>query len=454
MRRNLLVCCIGLLTVASGVHAAGTPGDYAYAYPLTVVPGAPAYLVDLPADAYTWARRDASLADISVVDADGRDVPFGRYTDAPPSPTPVEVSARLLPVPAVADGAPGARIQRNANGDIVIDPGKASAQAGPRDWLLDAKRSITLDALEFAPQSSDASITVNVEASNDLQHWELRAAEEPVISLKRGDDSVDQRTVRVGGEPARYYRVHLTQGDAPWADADAAAATVKLTGQFLDTTTAADQRRQWLDVPTSTPTPLATTAGTTYEFRLKAALPVDSVRVSLGDSDSVARFDVSTFDEASGVVQSMGEVSVTRVGGVDARPELSFQAARTQIIRLRTPVALRQPPKLSVGWTPDRFVFLPEGRAPYKLLVGSYMARRASYPVDDAIASLRSRNGDSWTPAESKVGTREDASGPAALEAPKVPYDWTRPLLWVVLIAGAALVAGMAISLLRKPRAP
>jgi hypothetical protein len=42
--------------------------------------------------------------------------------------------------------------------------------------------------------------------------------------------------------------------------------------------------------------------------------------------------------------------------------------------------------------------------------------------------------------------------GPDALLAPKLPYDWTRPVLWVVLILGALLIAGMAWSLLKQSR--
>ncbi|TCV93151.1 uncharacterized protein DUF3999 [Luteibacter rhizovicinus] len=450
MRRDLRVCCIGLLTAATGVYAAPV-GDYAYGYPLTIAPGASAYIVDLPADAYAWARLNAGLADIVVADADGRGVPFGRYTDAPPSPKPVEFSARLLPVPVTAEGAEGARIQRNANGDIVIDPGKAAASAKPSEWLIDAKRSITLDTLLFAPQSVDASISMNVEGSDDLQHWDRLATDMPVVTLKRGDDTVDERSLRIGGEPARYFRIRITQGEAPWTDGDAAASTVKITGEVLDTGGTEDERRQWADGVVTTPVPVASkTGGVDYDYRLPAALPVDSVRVTLDSDDSVARFDVHSIAE-DGLAEALGELSVTK-GGADAKPVVTFEPKRRLVIRLHSSVALRKPPKLAAGWVPDRFVFLPEGKAPYRLLAGSYMARRPDYPVTDAITSLRTANGEDWKPAVATIGPRQDAAGPSALEAPKVPYDWTKPLLWVVLIGGAALVAGMAVSLLRKPR--
>ena len=49
------------------------------------------------------------------------------------------------------------------------------------------------------------------------------------------------------------------------------------------------------------------------------------------------------------------------------------------------------------------------------------------------------------------------AAGPAALAAPPAPpkpVEWRSWLLWAFLVGGAALVAGMALHLLRKPRTP
>jgi hypothetical protein len=85
-------------------------------------------------------------------------------------------------------------------------------------------------------------------------------------------------------------------------------------------------------------------------------------------------------------------------------------------------------------------------------LVGSYAARRGDYPVAEALDRLRISHDTSWLPPVASLGERVDAGGPEALLAPKVPYDWTRPLLWIVLAAGALLVAGMAFSLLRQSR--
>jgi hypothetical protein len=52
------------------------------------------------------------------------------------------------------------------------------------------------------------------------------------------------------------------------------------------------------------------------------------------------------------------------------------------------------------------------------------------------------------------LGTRQTLAGDAALQPVVPPTDWKRWLLWGLLIVGALLVAGFALSLLRQPRAP
>ena len=58
---------------------------------------------------------------------------------------------------------------------------------------------------------------------------------------------------------------------------------------------------------------------------------------------------------------------------------------------------------------------------------------------------------DGLTAKRNALGNSAERSGTAALTPAPVPRDWKTWLLWGLLIAGAALVAGFAISLLRKP---
>ena len=444
MRRDWRRCLLaaGLFVAAARAEA---PPSFAVAYPITFQPGAKAYVLELPQDAYAWATRDAGLADVVVVDGQGRQVTAGPYVAAPPGWHPVTLEASLLPVPSTADGIAGPRIRRSTTGDILIEPGAAPADGVPREWLLDARQPVAPERLEFAPFPRDASLGVDIDASQNLQDWTPLVRDASVAMLGKGDGAVDVRVVKLAGSPARYYRVRVSRGDSPWGTN---AATVTLSGNVEDTTSKDVAKRRWLDLaPTDTRT---SGQGVDYDYRLPAALPVSALKVKLGKSDSVGRFDaIAVEGEMSG--EQLGTLVVTPGTDSEATPHLSVSAARRDLLRLHSATPLREAPRLSVGWRPDRIVFLPEGQGPYRLLVGSLTARRLAWPIGDAMAALRTDGGPAWRPAPATVGDAQELDGRKAIEG-TTRFDWTRPLLWIVLLLGAALVVGMAASLLRKPR--
>jgi hypothetical protein len=454
MRPEFRAVLLGLALAATGVAQAAPPDDYAYAFPLQIPAEHAAVRVDLTPEVYAASRREAGLGDIVVVNAEGGVVPFAPLPEAPTIAHPYELSTRLLPVPATAENPTGVRVERTAAGDIVIDPGHATGTvAKPSVWLIDARREIHLDSLELPNLPDvDTEIHVAIDASNDLQHWNERNDDAVIVSVKRGEDGVDLRKITVDGEPARYYRMRLTQGAVGWDGTN--APDVHLVGSFTDAEADRNAARRWITLePTAS---AAANGGTDYDYRLPAVLPIEAARVELADTNTAARFELLAADEGTPKPSwsSLAAITAIHVGSGKPDEATTFSApVRRQSLRLHTTTPLAQSPKLVVAWRPDAFVFLGEGTAPYRLLVGSYAARRADYPMDSAIDALRAQNSADWLPATSTIGPRVDAAGPSLLEAPKVPYDWTRPLLWLVLIGGALLVGGMAFSLLRQSKA-
>jgi hypothetical protein len=251
-------------------------------------------------------------------------------------------------------------------------------------------------------------------------------------------------TVKVSGAAGRYYRVRIVSGDVAWAVQG--QPTVTLGGAIDEKLNADEATRQWLDV---TPTQRdANGQGVDYDYKLPAALPIDALRLKRG-TDTVARLDAMsvTGDHTS---ESLGTLVVTSAQG-DGTTTLDIAPGRRDALRLHSATPLIEPPHLAVGWVPDRFVFLPEGQAPYRLLVGSALARRPAWPVADAMAGLRKQNAQGWRPAEATVGTGDRVDGADAIAAPNAPFDWTLVILWIVLGLGVIVVGGMAASLLRKP---
>jgi hypothetical protein len=130
---------------------------------------------------------------------------------------------------------------------------------------------------------------------------------------------------------------------------------------------------------------------------------------------------------------------------------LSSGPARDRYWRLRNNGTLPdQAPTLRLGYRPEVVVFVAQGTPPYALVAGSASARRAAVPMPALVDALRRDRGEEWQPAPAYLSASAVLAGDAALVAPPTPRDWKTWLLWGLLIAGAALVAAFAFSLLRS----
>jgi Protein of unknown function (DUF3999) len=191
-----------------------------------------------------------------------------------------------------------------------------------------------------------------------------------------------------------------------------------------------------------------------------SALAIDSLRLELADDNSLARVHVlsRTHDNAADRSTWIRRADFVAfrlhqgdaVIGNDEIGTVAAPAAHDWRVEFATP--LEHAPVLSVAYLPDRFVFLAQGDGPYRLVAGSARVRRGDYPIDAALASLRVSAGNDWQPPLAALGARATLQGDSALVAPppaEPQRDWKSWLLWAVLIGAAALVGGLALSLLR-----
>ncbi|HEY4146626.1 DUF3999 family protein [Pinirhizobacter sp.] len=452
---RLLACALFL---APSVAATSPTTDYATAFPLDTHGTGDAFRIEATPVLYAHGKPDAYLRDMVVVNSLGVEVPLAPLAPAPAVAHPYQLHTRLLPVPGEASERDGTgHIRRSSDGSVQIDLGAGELAAKPpRHWIIDARRAISAERLTIDKvNGTDVQLELAVDASNDLQHWDERVSDVTVTSIARGDDAVDNRIIGLSGDPARYYRLRVVGGDVPWDVEHTPGVTVE--GSFID---AGDQRMaafQWVEVNGKADD----NHGFVYE--LPATLPVGAVQVKLAEANGAARVQLSS----RGVTDAwtpLGDVTATTVGGQGDGATIATTAGkslpntlriddtRLHALRLTSIPALQQPPTLRVAFTPDRFAFLAQGPGPYRVLVGSYAARRGDSPVDAALDKLRLDKGPDWQPPLATLGIPAVAAGEAALQPAKVPFDWTKPLLWGVLVLGALLVIGMAVSLLRSAK--
>ena len=451
MRLDLRWFGLALLLPIAAAQAS-TQTDYAYAFALDTKTPADAYRIALTPEVYAALNGNANLQDIVVVNSDGQPVPFGPLPIDPPQPHDFTVHTRILPVPASHDAASGVRVERNTNGDIVINQSAASATARPTQWLIDAGRSATVDHIELDSASikQDFQLHVEVDASDDLKNWSQRGDTNSLTRVSGqgdGDSGVEQLSLDVGGTPARYYRIRLVDGDVDWSAGQTPTVTVQ--GSYLPEAADALATLSWQRALED-----SKQSGTDFDYRLSATLPLQAAKLALPSSNVAAHVTLLAGQDTNGRTQwvPLGSADIVRVGKGAAEATLRWSSQSIGKLRVHVDTALAAPPTLTVGWEPDQFMFMAEGHAPYRLLAGSYAARRGDYPMTASLEKLRNAQASDWQPPVAEVGARTDAGGPDALLAPKLPYDWTRPVLWVVLILGALLIAGMAWSLLKQSR--
>jgi hypothetical protein len=448
------------------LFTASAQGDelkrYAWSWPLTLNGDSAAWQVELPIDVYQSAA-DPQLRDLVVIDSQGNAAPTAwRATDsATVVSARTELPAFTLPENAstsgTTDGPLNLRIERDTDGrvrSIGANLGEANKKgaSAPEDYLVDAsKLDAPIDSLRLDWDATAEPVNAQfaISASDDLQSWRGVLASANVLSLAHDGNRLDRHEVRLAGTHAKYLRLRRIDPGTALSNLRVSAIT---SAQRSPTRAA----REWLAVGSKESTTDAKpTSGAEYRYSLPAALPVEAIRLDLGSDNSVARVSVASR-------RSDNEAWIPRVdfiafrlqqGGeaiVNDEITLSSSARDTQW-RVQSATPLNRAPTLSVAWRHDRLVFLGEGQQHYRLVAGSATARRADYPVDVALSQLRGKLGADWQPPLAVVGNRESLAGEAALQppSPASKYDWKTFLLWGVLIAAAAGIGYLALSLLK-----
>ncbi|MEP7041607.1 MAG: DUF3999 domain-containing protein [Dokdonella sp.] len=456
MRRR----AFGIVFMVGALHmaAAATPADYAYTFPIVTDAAGPssAWRVELTPEVYAWVQDDA-LRDIEVFNAAGQPVPLARVATAATSTTQELDSAMpVLALPpttaAAASGDLRLVIDRDASGRLRrIDAGEQAATPTPartRDWLLDASgidHAIDRIQLDWTTPTSGVVARFSIEASDDLQSWRSLGSA-TVLALEQDGARLERRELTLGGVRAKYFRLHRLDDGAAL---DGLGAHARATER-----SSAAPARAWLRAETSA-VGAAPGGGARFDYRLPAALPADRARIELAGDNTLAPLILSTRKDASAPNdwRELARVTAFRLLQGDERLQndaLDLRSgSRVRELRIESLTPLAAPPQLTIGYQPDALVFLAEGSGPYVLAVGSLQARRADYPVDAALASLRAKLGRDWQPPPATLGAANRSAGDAALRAPAPPLPWRSWILWAVLIAGAALVGGFALSLLR-----
>lgn len=441
--RTSLVAALIALAAAPSAHALA-PNDFAWGWPITHIEGSGPHQITLPLEVHEVLQTE-DQRDLQIFDASGSPIPMARY-----SPPVAEEAERRIGLATFALQRPASaavvdtllQVERGPDGSlrrIAADLGGGGSTRTRVDHLIDASDlEDPLGALELGwSASGDVRARFSVETSEDLEHWRTLVPGATVLTLQEGDATLEQRRIDLPAGARRYLLLRALD--------DQELGALQVEGIIEPMRIAPSL--QWVEakrVDSGNGGGFAFEAPGHFDVRKVRVVPQGERRLAEVQVRSVARGQRSERARFTVVqLRENGEV----VSHDEATVAAATRGRRWEVI---SDPPLDVPPKLLLGARPDRFAFLPEGQGPWVLAAGSGDARHGFAPVQAAIDAIARREGRTWQPPEATLGARVELGGPSAL----VARPSSTMVLWGVLLAGAALVAALAVRLLRSGGAP
>ncbi|QLC73447.1 DUF3999 domain-containing protein [Pseudomonas sp. LPB0260] len=422
--------------------AAEHPADYTWHLPLQLNGEGPWYRLELPMAAHLAARH-GDLRDLRVFNGEGEALAYA-LVRSPHEERLDEQDVRWFPLYAEGEGEaglPGLRVERSASGTLIelLEADAAPSPASLRGWLLDAsavEQPLVRLTLDWS-SDQEGFQRFRIEASDDLRSWRSWGHGQ-LARLSFANEYIEQRQVELPGRRARYLRLLW---ESPQQAPQLIAA--RLFSRPHDSLS--------LPLVWSEPMPADRAADGAYQWRLPLALPVQRIRLELGTDNRLVPVQVSGRGGAQGRWRPLGGgllYHMPEQGGELRQDELALAGLTVQQLRLQVDQrggGLAPEPRLQVGVRATRLVFLLRGSPPYRLALGNPDALSAALPVQALIPGYRPERLAQLGVAEVSPGATPQAASPA-----DGTVDWQRWGLWAVLLLGVAVLALMAVSLLRK----
>lgn len=425
---------------------ASTPDDYAQRWQVVGAQTDNAYIVQLDEPVYRAVKRQ-DLSDLAAFNAAGDELPFG---PAPAGYASVpalwrQAKAFQLPIPAgMTENQIRLQIAQGVQGGMHLDADVSRSEGRPGflEWIIEARNpGHATEALrmELAERSADFSAQVSIEGSDDLQHWRPLASA-ALVSLQQDGRRLQKLTIELPEGGADYLRVRFP---SPPRGLALKGYTLKQRPLGALGTPAL----QWITAE------FVRQDGRAYLYRLPAWIAHEQLDVGINGSNSVARFAISSKREEDHAWRHEADLTAfhLRAGGIalDNEP-VHARSGRMRHWRIASDTDLKSAPVLKIGYRPERFLLLTHGDPPYSVVAGSLGAKRNAYPLQALFAEVERRQGDAWRPDRVRLGAPLRSAADAVDDA-RMPGDWKKSLLWLVLVLGAGGVMLMVYSLLKKP---
>jgi hypothetical protein len=442
MKRLALLFVVTLAAATHLVVAAepdgSSPNDFAYRMKVNGTADAAAYRVALPLAVYQKIVH-ADLSDLRVFNGSREQVPFAIERPAAGTVSNAATALSLFPLQDDSSATLDAirvTIESGQRAINVQTDGRTPPAGQINTYLVDGRSvDVPVAALRFEwpEDAADFAGRVRVEASDSLGDWRGVALAAPVANLHSGAGRLLEPRVEFSPTKAKFWRLSWVGQAAP----------------FVLTAVLAEPARQNVDARHTSLNVAAAAARNApgeFEYNLVARLPVDRVNLELPDSNTVVDVELLSRTYATDAWHTVRRSGFYRLksDGEELRNgpvAVGLNADRHWLVRTNPKAGGlgSVAPHLVVEWVPHELVFIARGTGPFHVAYGSATAESAAVSL-----AVLPKN---VSIAPASLSDPEPLGGDARLEPPPAPYAWKAVLLWAILIAGAALLAWMALRL-------
>ncbi len=439
--RKLFFFLFLLLPVAVEAERPPIPADFAFGLPLTLAGEAALYEISLPPEVYR-GMLEPDGADLRVFNADEEVVPHLLLREKDPEAAPLPIPLPLFPLRgtlAERGDELFLQVRKDAAGAIIeVRTNTPATEQFVLGYLLDAGRiDFPVAGLELDwRMASGFFAQVKVVASNDLERWTTLTTA-TVADLQHQGYRLQQCTIRFAPSRWKYFRIEFNDAIFPLASVAA-----------LPASHTASRPRQWVTVDGA---PLAE-APSEFIYDTGGHYPADRLRLLLPEANSLGQVRLFSRTDAGKPWQARQNALVYRLhtGAEElTSPEIELLPVADRYWRLRIESIDglgKQAPKLQLGWLGGRLLFVARGAPPFLLAYGSTGVFAAS--CDPSLATLAAKPPQLLARGTAQAGEPVVLGGEKKLD--QRFRNWKEWLLWTVLGGGVALLAGMALRLLRQ----
>ena len=445
---------LGLLPLLAATTAAWSAEQFANQFALDLDGQAAYYAIVLPREVYAASLRN-DLADLRVLNGAGEPVPYSLEAPhapmQPPQQPSVLRSVKWFPVPPSEAGNQGT--QPGAQLGVTIAPDgslRAVVMAVPQHTVRDADLVDTgrpdspVSALLVHLGKDNYQGRVSLDASDDLRNWQ-RVTDTPLLKITYDGDILSQERIELGGLRARYLRLH-------WLDSAPDIASMEVEEQTVNTSAprSSAPSRQWREG-------ISARAGRTageYLFETDGAYPVDLLRLSLPQSNTVARLTIFSRNDPQAPWRALTSSLVYRLQGKSGEQESQsppLEIAANTAREWRITVDMRGgglgsgPLTVAVGWRPALLTFVARGTLPFALAVGNASLGSNAVSRSELMIGAASNIATARVGAALSVPPPE----PPAAQAKTDTDAGRRYILWGALLLAVGVLGAMAWRLSR-----